>query len=86
MVGWEHSGDLGAAERHFDEARRNADELPHRLEWPDVRRFHGQVLLRHGGTGDRARAGGMRAEAEAAHAGLGMTRHAELTRGIAASL
>jgi hypothetical protein len=72
------------AEQHFNESMRQADELPHRLEQPEVRRFYAQMLLERDAPGDRARAHELLNEAVAIYRQLGMPKHAEMTEGLLA--
>ena len=67
------------AEAHFETALRLADELPHRLEQPEVRRWYARMLLYRNGSGDRERARSLLDEALAGYKELGMPKHVEMT-------
>jgi hypothetical protein len=66
------------AEQHFSAALRQADELPHRVEQPEIRRWLAWMLLERDADGDRERARTLFAEAERAYSTLGMPRHRAL--------
>jgi class 3 adenylate cyclase/tetratricopeptide (TPR) repeat protein len=68
------------AERHFDEALLVADALPHRLEQPEIRRFHARMLLDRDEPGDADRAQELLTEALEQYMRLGMPRHAQMAR------
>jgi tetratricopeptide (TPR) repeat protein len=63
------------AHAHFAAALRQADELPHRLEYAETRRFAAMMLLERG---EGEQAGVLLAEADARYRELGMPRHIEL--------
>jgi hypothetical protein len=63
------------AERHFEQALRQAQELPHLMERPAVRHFYARFLLDRGGSGDLERARSLVAEAIAEYRRIGMPRH-----------
>jgi DNA-binding CsgD family transcriptional regulator len=65
------------AERHFEEAMRQALELPHLMERPQVRHFYARFLMERGGSGDAERAGTLLDEAAAGYRSIGMVRHLE---------
>jgi tetratricopeptide (TPR) repeat protein len=69
-----------AAEQHFEAALGQAEELPHRLEQLETRRFYARMLVARDRRGDRNRAQEMLAKAATGYAVLGIPRHAELTR------
>jgi len=71
------------AELHFNEAIRLARELPMRLEEPEAYRFYATMLIDRGGPGDAERAAQLVAEATELYRGIGMAKHAELSRQIA---
>jgi hypothetical protein len=74
---WEH------AATHFETALRQAHDLPHRLEQPEVRRWFAWMLLERGAEGDRERARTLLDEAIAAYGALGMPRHRALAAALA---
>jgi DNA-binding CsgD family transcriptional regulator len=65
------------AEHHFEEALRQARELPHLMERPTVRHFYARFLMERGGSGDAERAGSLLDEAAAGYRSIGMVRHLE---------
>ena len=60
------------AEAHFEHALQQADEMPHRVEQPEVRRWCARMLLDRGDPGDRERARTLLTEARAAYEEIGM--------------
>ena len=76
------AGRWDEAEAHFDQARRNCDELPHRLEWPEVRRAWGHALLRWGERDRAAEATSLLGEAIQGYQALRMRSHVGFTRSI----
>jgi hypothetical protein len=60
------------AEQHFERALRQAEELPIRLEIPQVRHWYAAMLLDRGRPDDRPRAQSMLAEARDDYRRLGM--------------
>jgi tetratricopeptide (TPR) repeat protein len=75
-----------SAERHFSEALRIAEELPHRIEQPEVRRFHAQMLIERGSSGDKDRARALLQEAIRAYRQLAMPRHRKIAEGLLRTL
>jgi hypothetical protein len=63
------------AEKHFENARRTADAMPHRVEQPEVRRWYARMLLDRDAPGDRERARSLLAEARTAYEAIGMSKH-----------
>jgi tetratricopeptide (TPR) repeat protein len=76
-------GEWERAEQHFDAALRQAHELPHRIEQPEVRRWLAWMLLERNRDGDRDRARSLLDEAARAYSGLGMPRHRSLAEQMA---
>ena len=79
-------GQWDASEGHYRTALRQAEELPHRIAQPEVRRWHAQMLIDRNDTGDRARARTMLGEAIEMYGAIGMPRHVdtaqEMLRGV----
>jgi DNA-binding CsgD family transcriptional regulator len=71
------------AEAHFLTALRQAEELPHRLEQAETRRFYAHMLLERGAPGDGELAGRLLADAIEEYRRIGMPRHEELARALA---
>jgi DNA-binding NarL/FixJ family response regulator len=65
------------AEQHFEEAMRQAQELPHLMERPQVRHFYARFLMERGRSGDVTRAGALLEEAAAGYRSIGMPKHLE---------
>lgn len=63
------------AEVHFESALRQAEELPHLIERPNVRDAYARFLLVRGGRGDRERAHRLLIEAVDGFHARGMRRH-----------
>jgi hypothetical protein len=70
------------AEAHFGAALRLAEQLPHRIEGLETKRFYARMLLDRDGAGDAAQAVKLITEASAGYSRLGMARHAELADGM----
>ena len=66
------------AEEHYETALRQAHEIPHRLEQPEVRRWYAQMLLERDAPGDREKARRILEEAVAMFRELGMAKHLEM--------
>ena len=66
------AGEWDAAQGHFERALRQADELPIRLERPQVQHWHAVMLLDRGDPDDRVRARSMLTEALGDYERLGM--------------
>ena len=79
-------GQWDASEGHYRTALRQAEELPHRIAQPEVRRWYAQMLIDRNDTGDRARARTMLGEAIEMYGAIGMPRHVdtaqEMLRGV----
>jgi tetratricopeptide (TPR) repeat protein len=73
-----------AAEEHYRAGLRQADEVPHRLMQPELRRWYARMLLERGAAGDRERARALLGAAVAAYEELGMSRHAAMAKDRAA--
>jgi len=66
------------AEEHYQAALRQAHELPHKLEQPEVRRWYARMLIDRDGPGDRDKARELLTEAIAMYRGIGMPKHVEM--------
>ena len=55
------------AEQHFEKALRLAEDLPHRLEQAEVRRWYARMLLDRNASGDRKKARELLGEALASY-------------------
>lgn len=74
------------ADAHFGVALRQAEELPDRIQQPDVRRFWAQMLVDRDGPGDREQARALLHEAVAEFERIGMPRHKEMAAELLRSL
>ena len=66
------------AERHFETAARQADDLPHKVGQPEVRRWHAWMLLDRDGPGDLDRVRTLLDEAIQLYKTIGMPKHVEI--------
>jgi hypothetical protein len=73
------AGDWTRAEQHHRTALTQADELPHRIAQPEVRRWFARMLLRRNARGDRHEAHELLMQATEGYRLLGMPRHLEMT-------
>jgi hypothetical protein len=64
-----------AAEGHFEESMRQAEELPHLIEQPYVRDAYARFLATRSGDGDLERAHVLLQQAVSAYHRIGMRRH-----------
>ncbi len=71
-----------AAEQHFENALRRVEEIPHRIEQAELRRWYGRMLLDRDGSSDREKAGRLLEEALAAYRKLGMPLYAEIVESL----
>jgi len=76
------AGIAAAAGRHFQTALRQAHELPHRIEQPEVRGWYARMLLDRDAPGDRERARHLLTEAVAMYRTLGMPKHVEIAEAL----
>ena len=70
------------AEEHYETALRQAHELPHVLEQPEVRRWYAQMLLDRDYPGDRDKARELLTEAIAMYRKIGMPKHVEMAEAM----
>jgi DNA-binding SARP family transcriptional activator/tetratricopeptide (TPR) repeat protein len=78
------SEDWSTAERHYRTALRQADELPHRIAQPEVRRWFAQMLLSRDAAQDRSEARRLLGQAVEAYRRLGMPRHEQMAESLLA--
>lgn len=74
-----------AAERYFDAAVAQADELPYATEQGEVRRWYAKMLLLRGAAGDAEKARLLIDEAITIYARVGMPEHQRLARDMVAA-
>ena len=71
-------GQWEEAEGHYRAALRQAQELPHRIAQPEVRRWYARMLLDRKASGDADRARTLLDEAVEMYGAIGMPRHLEM--------
>jgi tetratricopeptide (TPR) repeat protein len=71
-------GQWEKAEEHFQTALRQAHELPHKIEQPEVRRWYARMLIDRAQPGDRDKARELLTEAVAMYRQMGMPKHVEM--------
>jgi DNA-binding SARP family transcriptional activator/class 3 adenylate cyclase len=81
-IGAAAGGQWEAAEQHFRNALRQAEELPFALEGAETHRFYARMLLDRNAAGDRDRARSLLKEAVPVYRRIGMPRHEEMTRAL----
>ena len=67
------------AEAHFERALGQAEEIPHRIDQADVRRWWASMLLDRNAPGDRDRARELLGQARAIFEEIGMPTHVKIT-------
>jgi tetratricopeptide (TPR) repeat protein len=77
------AGRFDEAIEHFETALRQAHELPHKIEQPEVRRWYADMFIERN-AGDIAKARALIAEAIAMYTTIGMPRHIELAERVLA--
>jgi class 3 adenylate cyclase/tetratricopeptide (TPR) repeat protein len=71
-------GQWEKAEEHYETALRQAHELPHVVEQPEVRRWYARMLIDRNLPGDRDKARELLTEAIAMYRQIGMPKHVEM--------
>ena len=67
-----------AAQEHFETALKQAEELPHVIAQPEVRRWYARMLLDRNTPGDRDKARTMLGEATKMYRTIGMPKHLKM--------
>ena len=75
-----------AADNHFQTALRQAEEIPHKIAQPEVRRAYARMLIDRDGPGDKEQARTLLDEAIDIYGQLGMPRHLDMAREMKAAL
>ena len=70
------------AEEHYENALRQAHELPVVIAQPEVRRWYARMLIDRDGPDDRAKARELLTEAIAMYRGIGMPKHVEMAEAL----
>ena len=78
--------DWPAADTHFENALKQAETIPHKLDQCDVRYWCGKMFTERGSSGDRDKARQLLGEAIEGYQTLGMPRHLEMVKTLAAKL
>lgn len=76
------AGRFDEAVAHLETALRQAHELPHKIERPEVRRWYADMLIERNAPGDVTRARTLIAEAIEMYATIAMSRHIELAERV----
>jgi hypothetical protein len=75
-------GSWGQAQEHFEKARRQADEMPNRLERPQVLHWYGKMLLDRADPADRVRAQTLLHDALHDYRRIGMPLYAAMAEAL----
>ncbi|KKL21355.1 hypothetical protein LCGC14_2446290, partial [marine sediment metagenome] len=70
------------AEEHYQEALRQAHELPHKIAQPEVRRWYARMLIDRDAPGDRDKARELLTEAIAMYREIGMPKHVGMAQAL----
>ncbi|MDQ4089950.1 MAG: tetratricopeptide repeat protein, partial [Actinomycetota bacterium] len=73
------------AQRHYERALRQAEDMPHRVERAEVRRCYATMLLERAGPGDHERGRQLAHEAIQQYVSFGMTGRVGLTQQLVSS-
>ena len=74
------------AERHYQNALRQAHDIPFRSEQPEARRWYAQMLIDRNAPGDRDKARTLLSEAVEMYRTIGMPKHLEMTEKMSGTL
>ena len=80
------SGQWREAEHHYETALRQAEDIPHTIEQPEVRRWYARMLIARNAAGDRDRARTLLGEAVEMYGVIGMPRHLEMAKELLRTL
>ena len=75
-----------AAQEHFETALKQAQELPHVIGQPEIRRWYAQMLLDRDTPGDLDKARILLGEATEMYRTIGMPKHREIAEKMSAGL
>ena len=70
------------AEQHYEDALRQAHEIPHKVEQPEVRRWYARMLVDRDASDDREKASRLLSEAIAMYSELGMPKQVEMSEAL----
>jgi len=79
-------GQWEKAEEHYRTALRQAHELPHVVEQPEVRRWYARMLIDRDGPGDGEKARELLTEAVSMYRRIGMPKHVEMAEALLSQL
>jgi tetratricopeptide (TPR) repeat protein len=79
-------GQWDEAEEHYQTALRQAHELPHKIEQPEVRRWYARMLIDRDAPGDQDKARELLTEAIAMYREIGMPKHVEMAEALLGEL
>ncbi len=80
------AGEWDVAEEHFCTALRQAEELPHLIAQPEVRRWYARMLIDRDGSGDRDHARTLLGEAMTRYDERGMPKHVQMAVDLRAAI
>jgi tetratricopeptide (TPR) repeat protein len=78
--------DWPAAETHFENALKQAEAIPHKLDQCEVRYWYGKMLTKRGSPGDRDKTRQLLDEAIDGYRSIGMPLHLEMAEELRAKL
>jgi tetratricopeptide (TPR) repeat protein len=79
-------GQWEKAEEHYRTALRQAHEIPHKIEQPEVRRWYARMLIDRDAPGDQDKARELLTEAIAMYREIGMPKHVEMAEALLGEL
>jgi tetratricopeptide (TPR) repeat protein len=75
-------GQWEKAEEHYQTALRQAHDLPHKIQQPEVRRWYARMLIDRDAPGDREKARELLTEAVEMYGQIGMPKHQEMAQAL----
>jgi tetratricopeptide (TPR) repeat protein len=73
------------AEEHYEAALRQAHEIPHKIEQPEIRRWYARMLIERNAGGDKEKAHTLLTEAIEMYRNIGMPKHLEMAEEVLGS-
>ncbi|MBI4831168.1 MAG: hypothetical protein HY801_06365, partial [Candidatus Lindowbacteria bacterium] len=67
------------AEEHYRIALQQAEELPYKIDQPEIRRWYACMLIERNGVGDKKKARSLLEEAVVMYREIGMPKHIVMT-------
>ena len=74
------------AQDHFETALKQAQEMPHKIAQPEVRRWYAKMLIDRNAPGDRDKARTLLGEAVEMYRMIGMPKHLEMAERMVGGL